>query len=207
MWPRSSMTTSSPGRVWSLTAIWLPIEPVGTKSAASFPSISAARSCRRLTVGSSPYTSSPTSASAIARRIEGVGLVTVSLRRSINLISAFRRKPQRPRSRAGRRRVLSAARRRPARSARPRRSARGLRRSRRARRNGSARGARRGQRLSTTDGGRGRALRRPRRARPALRARRPRRPLFNQLTYARASRSFDQRGRRPSKECAELPKP
>src|SRR5687768_1952224 len=83
MWPRSSMTTSSPGRVWSLTAIWLPIEPVGTKSAASFSKSSAARSCRRLTVGSSPYTSSPTSASAIARRMAGVGLVTVSLRRSI----------------------------------------------------------------------------------------------------------------------------
>ncbi len=36
-----------------------------------------------LTVGSSPKTSSPTSASAIARRIAGVGLVTVSERRSI----------------------------------------------------------------------------------------------------------------------------
>ena len=36
----------------------------------------------RLTVGSSPYTSSPTSASAIARRISGVGVVTVSERRS-----------------------------------------------------------------------------------------------------------------------------
>src|SRR2546423_10498144 len=77
------MTTSAPGRVWSLTAIWFPIEPVGTKSAASFSKTSAARSCRRLTVGSSPYTSSPTSASAIARRIEGVGFVTVSLRKSI----------------------------------------------------------------------------------------------------------------------------
>src|SRR5919205_221779 len=83
------MTTSWPGRVWSLTAIWFPIEPVGTKSAASFSKSSAARSCRRLTVGSSPYTSSPTSASAIARRIEGVGLVTVSLLKSMNLIGGF----------------------------------------------------------------------------------------------------------------------
>src|SRR5919206_1297100 len=83
MWPRSSMTTSVPGRVWSLTAIWFAIEPVGVKSAASFSKISAARSCRRLTLGSSPYTSSPTSASAIARRMAGVGRVTVSLRRSI----------------------------------------------------------------------------------------------------------------------------
>src|SRR5947199_5345052 len=56
--------------------------PVGTNSAASFPRISAARSSRRFTVGSSPYTSSPTSASAMARRISGVGLVTVSERRS-----------------------------------------------------------------------------------------------------------------------------
>src|SRR5205085_11936482 len=87
MCPRSSMTTSVPGRVCSLTAIWFPIETVGTKSAASFSKTSAARSCRRLTVGSSPYTSSPTSASAIARRIEGVGFVTVSLRRSIILLN------------------------------------------------------------------------------------------------------------------------
>src|SRR5260370_37699919 len=59
------------------------MEPVGTKIAASFSKISAARSCRRLTVGSSPYTSSPTSASAIALRIAGVGWVTVSLLKSI----------------------------------------------------------------------------------------------------------------------------
>ena len=57
--------------------------PVGTSSAASFPRISAARRSSRFTVGSSPYTSSPTSASAMARRISGVGLVTVSLRRSM----------------------------------------------------------------------------------------------------------------------------
>src|SRR5690606_12982636 len=40
------------------------------------------RSCNALTVGSSPYTSSPTSAASIAARIAGVGRVTVSLRRS-----------------------------------------------------------------------------------------------------------------------------
>src|SRR5690349_1319718 len=56
--------------------------PVGTHRAHSLPSISATRSCKRLTVGSSPYTSSPTSASAIALRMPGVGFVTVSLRRS-----------------------------------------------------------------------------------------------------------------------------
>ena len=37
----------------------------------------------RRTVGSSPYTSSPTSAEAIAARMASVGRVTVSLRRSI----------------------------------------------------------------------------------------------------------------------------
>src|SRR4029453_4187019 len=63
-------------------AIWLAIVPVGTYSAASLPVISAARSWSRWTVGSSPNQSSPTSASAIARRIEADGLVTVSERRS-----------------------------------------------------------------------------------------------------------------------------
>ena len=41
------------------------------------------RASSALTVGSSPATSSPTSAAAIAARMAGVGLVTVSLRRSI----------------------------------------------------------------------------------------------------------------------------
>src|SRR5205085_2766592 len=63
--------------------IWFAIVPVGTNSAASLPVISAARSWRRFTVGSSPYQSSPTSAEAIARRIASEGLVTVSERRSI----------------------------------------------------------------------------------------------------------------------------
>src|SRR5579863_7303536 len=58
------------------------MHPVGTNSAASLPKSSAARRSNRFTVGSSPYTSSPTSASAIARRISGVGRVTVSLRKS-----------------------------------------------------------------------------------------------------------------------------
>ena len=40
-----------------------------------------------ITVGSSPQTSSPTSASAIARRISGVGRVTVSERRSTGRIA------------------------------------------------------------------------------------------------------------------------
>src|SRR6266516_6943951 len=57
--------------------------PVATYRPASFPVTSAERSCRRLTVGSSPYQSSPTSASAIARRMAAEGFVTVSERRSI----------------------------------------------------------------------------------------------------------------------------
>ena len=65
------------------TAIWLAIVPEGTNSAASLPSSSAVRASRAFTVGSSPKTSSPTSASAIARRIAGVGFVTVSDRKSI----------------------------------------------------------------------------------------------------------------------------
>src|SRR6267143_1264774 len=59
-------------------AVRFPMHPVGTNSAASFPKISAARFSSWLTVGSSPYTSSPTSATAIARRISGVGRVTSS---------------------------------------------------------------------------------------------------------------------------------
>src|SRR5262249_28772705 len=59
------------------------IVPDGTNSAASLPSRSATRSCRRLTVGSSCITSSPTSAAAMAARMPGVGRVTVSLRRSM----------------------------------------------------------------------------------------------------------------------------
>ena len=44
------------------TALRLPIVPEGTSKAASLPMILAAYSCSLLTAGSSPYTSSPTSA-------------------------------------------------------------------------------------------------------------------------------------------------
>jgi hypothetical protein len=74
--------TSSPGRQWSRSAIWLAIVPLVTNSAASFPSNSAARASRARAVGSSPQTSSPTSADAIACRIAGVGRVNVSERSS-----------------------------------------------------------------------------------------------------------------------------
>ena len=60
----------------------LPMEPEDTNSAASLPVMAADISCSLLTDGSSPYTSSPTSASYIAFRMPGEGRVTVSLRRS-----------------------------------------------------------------------------------------------------------------------------
>ena len=59
--------------VQPMMASRLPMQPVGTKSAASRWKISAARDCSRFTVGSSPYTSSPTSAAAIARAHRGRG--------------------------------------------------------------------------------------------------------------------------------------
>ena len=48
---------------------------------------------QRLTVGSSPYWSSPTGAAAIAERIAAVGRVTVSERRSIVSVSRRRHAP------------------------------------------------------------------------------------------------------------------
>ena len=51
-------------------------------SSSTWSIVPAGKSSRRATVGSSPKTSSPTSASAIARRSAGVGLVTVSDRKS-----------------------------------------------------------------------------------------------------------------------------
>src|SRR5262245_37037449 len=83
MWQVASQISSSPGCVCPLTQIWFDIVPEGTNSAASLPSVAATRSSSRLTVGSSLKTSSPTSAAFIAARMPGVGLVTVSLRRSI----------------------------------------------------------------------------------------------------------------------------
>src|SRR5213596_2570484 len=77
-----SRTTSWPARVWLTTETRLPIVPDATKRPASLPIRSAATASRRLTVGSSSQTSSPTSARAIALRISGVGSVSVSERRS-----------------------------------------------------------------------------------------------------------------------------
>src|SRR5215510_8203336 len=94
-WLPSPVSTSSPRSQWQSMAIWLAIVPLGTNSAAGLPSSSAARSCSRFTVGCSPYTSSPTSAAAIAARIAGVGRVTVSLRRSMVFMRrAYRAAPE-----------------------------------------------------------------------------------------------------------------
>ena len=73
---------SSPRWVWARTDTRFPIVPLATKTAASLPNRSAAIASKALTWGSSPYTSSPSSASYIALRISSEGWVTVSLRRS-----------------------------------------------------------------------------------------------------------------------------
>src|SRR5262245_24079032 len=77
-----SSTTSWPACVCATTDTRLPMVPEATNTAASLPSRAAAIASRRWTVGSSPQTSSPTSARAMASRISGVGSVSVSERRS-----------------------------------------------------------------------------------------------------------------------------
>src|SRR5205823_5728980 len=72
-------------------AAWFAMTPLGKKSASSFPSSAATRSSSRRVVGSPSRSSSPTSAAAIAARIAGVGLVTVSLRKSIGIAGIWRR--------------------------------------------------------------------------------------------------------------------
>jgi hypothetical protein len=69
---------SSPGRQCTNVAATLHMVPDGMKTAASFPKRSETRSHSRLTLGSSPICSSPTSARAMASRIAGVGRVWVS---------------------------------------------------------------------------------------------------------------------------------
>src|SRR5688572_27152261 len=85
--------TSSPRWQWLIRAARLDCVPVGNSSAASKPNSAAACSCRRLTVGSSPKTSSPSGASIIARRMPAEGRVTVSERRSISRMAFHTLKP------------------------------------------------------------------------------------------------------------------
>jgi hypothetical protein len=75
---------SSPRAQWVSTETRFAMVPLETNRPASFPTRSAAIASSRLIVGSSPNTSSPTSAVAIASRMAGVGRVTVSLRKSMN---------------------------------------------------------------------------------------------------------------------------
>ena len=86
MWAWSPMITSSPRSQCASIATKLLMVPLAISKPASLPSRAAAFSWRRLIDGSSPYTSSPTSDWAIALRISSVGLVTVSLLKSIKLI-------------------------------------------------------------------------------------------------------------------------
>ena len=86
MWLLLPIRTVSPRPACASNATRLLCVPELTITAASLPSISAARSSRRFVVGSSPYTSSPSSASYIALRISGLGWLTVSLRRSTRII-------------------------------------------------------------------------------------------------------------------------
>src|SRR5512144_2982312 len=78
----ASQSTSPAGGQTSRRAIWLPIVPLGTNTAADTSKRSATAASSAATDGSSPSTSSPTSASAIARRIAAVERVTLSERRS-----------------------------------------------------------------------------------------------------------------------------
>src|SRR5918995_3212185 len=87
---RSSATSSAPGVVSRRRAIWFAMVAVGRKSAASWPSRSAARRWSSLTVGSSRSCSSPTSAAAIAARISALGRLAVSERRSITRERSYR---------------------------------------------------------------------------------------------------------------------
>src|SRR5512143_106568 len=75
--------TSSPRAQCVITPMRFDCVPDGTNSAASKLRSAATSSCRALPDGSSPNTSSPTRAAAIAARIAGVGRVTVSLRKSV----------------------------------------------------------------------------------------------------------------------------
>src|SRR6516162_9497851 len=77
---------SSPRAQCVITPTRFDCVPEGTYIEASKPSISATSASSALMLGSSPKTSSPTGASAIAARIAAVGRVTVSLRKSVAMV-------------------------------------------------------------------------------------------------------------------------
>ncbi len=78
MWQDRSQITSSPGRVWTRSAISLHMVPEGRNTAASLPSSAATRSHSASVVGSSSFCSSPTTARRTDSRMANVGLVFVS---------------------------------------------------------------------------------------------------------------------------------
>ena len=87
IWVFRPTMTESPRAHWERMATMLPWVPLVTRTASSLPSRSAAIASSRFTVGSSPSSASPSSASAIATRISVLGRVLVSLRRSTVLMS------------------------------------------------------------------------------------------------------------------------
>eukprot|EP01012_Entosiphon_sulcatum_P056335 TRINITY_DN79979_c0_g1_i1.p1 TRINITY_DN79979_c0_g1~~TRINITY_DN79979_c0_g1_i1.p1 ORF type:complete len:106 (-),score=5.59 TRINITY_DN79979_c0_g1_i1:42-359(-) len=74
------------GWVKHLIAIWLVIVPDGQNNPASMLKVEASFVSSACTVSSSPKTSSPTFALIMASNIPPVGLVTVSLLKSKNLL-------------------------------------------------------------------------------------------------------------------------
>jgi hypothetical protein len=74
------------GWVKHLMAIWLVMVPEGQNNPASMLKAKASFVSNACTVSSSPKTSSPTFAVIIASNIPAVGLVTVSLLKSKNLL-------------------------------------------------------------------------------------------------------------------------
>src|ERR1051326_2281422 len=82
----SSQITSSPGRQCTWIAISLHIVPEGRNTALSLPKSSATISQSLMTVGSWSFCSSPTAAAIMNRRISAVGLVLLSLKRSMSFV-------------------------------------------------------------------------------------------------------------------------
>src|SRR5262245_18223945 len=95
MWHMRSPRIASPGCVCALIAILLHIVPEGRNRPASLPSIEAVISSSLMTVGSCRRCSSPTSASAMARRMSFVGSVWVSQERLIIISLDFQHQPRR----------------------------------------------------------------------------------------------------------------
>src|SRR5579885_2103161 len=96
MCDRSPTMASCPRPQWVSSETRLPIVPLATNSASSLPRRLAASSWSLLTVGSSPNTSSPSSALCMASRMAWLGNVTVSLRKSIRFILACHRPRESP---------------------------------------------------------------------------------------------------------------